>query len=65
MSRSSASETPARAGDLGEADLLDRLLGEQRHEGGDDRVRAAARRLLVRGGCAVARLVCGAWVCGP
>ena len=30
--RSSASETPAPRGDLGEADLLDRLFGQQRHE---------------------------------
>ena len=33
-------------GDLGEADLLERLLGEQRHEGCDD---ALARRAGDRG----------------
>ena len=36
--RRSASETPARLRDLGEADLLDRLLGKQRHESVDDAV---------------------------
>ena len=47
-------------GDLGKADLLDRLLGEQRHERFDDPL---ARRL---GRCPAAReRRMTAWVCGP
>ena len=51
LPRSSASETPARARDLGEADVLEPLLGQQRHEGAR-RSRSRWRAGWIAAGCA-------------